>query len=143
MKKIIVLVLSLVLCMSVTFMFASCSMINKILGKDDPADTCEHVDADEDGLCDECGAEIPADDTCEHRDANDDNLCDKCGEAFSDGAETPDTPPASCEHRDANDDDLCDKCGEAFSDGAETPDTPDTPDGDRENELPEMPLGGK
>ena len=83
------------------------------------------------------------DDACEHRDADDNALCDKCGEAFTDGTETPDTPPATCEHRDANDDDLCDKCGEAFSDGAETPDTPPTPDGDRENELPEMPLGGK
>ena len=135
MKKIIVLVLSLVLCMSVTFMFASCSMINKILGKDDPADTCEHVDADEDGLCDKCGAEVPADEPCEHVDADENGLCDKCG------AEIP--ADDTCEHRAANADHLCDKCGEAFSDGAETPDTPDTPDGDRENELPEMPLGGK
>ena len=41
----------------------------------------EHVDADKDGKCDECGAEVTVEPTdCEHVDADGDKKCDKCGE---------------------------------------------------------------
>lgn len=59
---------------------------------------------------------------CEHVDKNDDALCDECGDAFSDGKDLSDP----CEHRDANDDGKCDKCGEGFMDGTDVSPTIET-----------------
>ncbi len=95
---------------------------------------CEHVDADKDGKCDECGETVevtpPA---CEHRDANDDGKCDKCSENFIDDCDTPctdadsdgkcdrcgKTVAAPCTHVDADDNGKCDKCEETFTDGCD------------------------
>ena len=105
--------------------------------------TCDHIDGDNDGICDECGnqysgggdtgdPDIPSDpggSDCEHVDTDDDGNCDKCGVEFSDGEDTPTDPDVpECEHADTDDDNLCDKCGEEFSDGEETPDTPEDPE---------------
>ena len=77
-------------------------------------DGCDiHRDADDDGKCDMCG--LPFSDGCDiHRDADDDYKCDKCGEGFDDGVDV-----VSCPHRDADDNGKCDFCGEAFEDGLE------------------------
>ena len=86
--------------------------------------TCEHVDADSNGICDTCGSDMPivedqhthvfvdatctAPKTCEcgategeatgHVDANEDNKCDVCAACIS--------------HADKNFDNKCDFCGE-------------------------------
>ncbi len=52
---------------------------------------------------------------CEHVDKNDDGLCDECGDKFSDGKDLGDP----CMHRDADDNGKCDKCGEGFTDGTD------------------------
>lgn len=81
---------------------------------DKPCD--EHVDADGDGTCDNCGAAVTPDEPCtDHVDENDDGKCDNCGEDMPDEP----TPPhvhtfseewtsdesghwhaATCEHKD-------------------------------------------
>ena len=108
-----------VLCACLVFSMASCSVLESlgILGKDPEDPACEHRDADDNSLCDECGEEytdgkdLPDEPVCQHRDADDNNLCDKCGEAFEDGKDVADEP--ECTHRDADDNNLCDSCGEA------------------------------
>ena len=68
-----------------------------------------HVDANNDHVCDNCGAELeaPPPSHTEHVDENGDYLCDECGEDLSY------TPPSACdEHVDENSDSLCDVCGE-------------------------------
>ena len=77
---------------------------------------CEHRDADDDALCDSCGAEFSDGDEsvnlpCEHRDADDDALCDKCAQSFTDGKDVADEP---CQHKDANADYICDECEAAL-----------------------------
>ena len=59
----------------------------------------EHVDADVNGVCDNCGAEVEID-----------------------GGNDDVTPPAECEHVDKNYDEKCDLCGEdrPLNDGKET-----------------------
>lgn len=49
----------------------------------------EHVDADNNGKCDECDADVEPDAPapCEHRDANDDSKCDKCAADYTDGTD--------------------------------------------------------
>ncbi len=50
----------------------------------------EHVDADNDGKCDECSEDIepePEPDPCTHRDADDDGKCDSCAEPYVDGTD--------------------------------------------------------
>ena len=59
---------------------------------------------------------------CEHRDADDNSLCDECGAEYTDGKDVEDEP--TCEHRDADDNSLCDKCGEAYTDGKDIEDEP-------------------
>ena len=81
---------------------------------DKPCD--DHVDADGDGSCDNCGAAVTPDEPCtDHVDENDDGKCDNCGEDMPDEP----TPPhvhtfseewtsdesghwhaATCEHKD-------------------------------------------
>ncbi len=46
-----------------------------------PPVTCDHVDADHNGVCDKCGQ--PFGTASEHVDANADDLCDKCGADMS------------------------------------------------------------
>ena len=66
------------------------------IGGGDGGDTCtEHVDADSDGKCDKCGADVSTggdqggtggDEECkDHVDANNDGKCDKCGADVSTG----------------------------------------------------------
>lgn len=70
---------------------------------EDPDDTCDHVDVDENGFCDDCFEEMPDPNApCEHVDVNRDNKCDKCNEDI----------PVVCEHVDDNADGKCDDCGE-------------------------------
>ena len=59
----------------------------------------EHVDADANGVCDNCGVEVE-----------------------TDGGNDDITPPAVCEHADRNYDEKCDLCGEdrPLNDGKET-----------------------
>lgn len=99
-KVSIALALMLVLCMICSlFAFVGCD------------DECtQHVDADGDGLCDNCGAEMPKEPCTEHVDANNDGKCDVCGADMpKDPEPTPD--PDEHEHVDANDDGKCDVCG--------------------------------
>ena len=96
------------------FLLAALSLASCDFGDNPP---CEHRDADDNSLCDECGESYSDGDEpapCGHRDADDNSLCDKCGESYTDGDES-----APCEHRDADDNSLCDKCGEGYSDGDE------------------------
>ena len=66
MKKLLLLIL----CLTLAFALASCG-----------GGCTEHVDADKDGKCDECGAEVEI--VCtEHKDDDDDVLCDICGEVY-------------------------------------------------------------
>ena len=39
---------------------------------------CEHVDINDDGLCEFCGRSIAGDDNCAHTDDNDDGVCESC-----------------------------------------------------------------
>ncbi len=52
--------------------------------------------------------------TCDHVDANDSGLCDKCSITFSDGKDVYDK---TCQHRDADDNSKCDSCEADYSDG--------------------------
>ncbi len=51
-------------------------------------------------------------DSCQHRDADDNSLCDNCQQPYTDGIDI-----LPCSHRDADDDSLCDHCGESYEDG--------------------------
>lgn len=66
-----------------------------------------HVDANNDGYCDNCGAKLTAD--CNHYDGNHDGFCDYCGEEIK-------TPEPCTNHIDLNGDGKCDNCGEAMPD---------------------------
>ncbi|MBQ8372334.1 MAG: hypothetical protein IJX38_05320 [Clostridia bacterium] len=102
MKKITTLLLALVLALACTLAVVSCG------------DTvCNHVDKNDDGICDRDGCGASCNDGCDvHRDADDDGKCDKtgCGKSFSDGCDV---------HDDADDDGKCDKCSADYSDGCD------------------------
>lgn len=94
----------------------------------------EHVDSNEDYLCDNCGKELekpstpPTTDCTEHKDANTDYVCDNCGTVL----DKPSTPPDDdcTEHKDANTDYICDDCGaeiEKPDDPFNPPNTPNVP----------------
>ena len=73
------------------FALSSCELLGKIPGLGDLINKpCEeHVDADGDYLCDNCGAELEKEDTpppCEHKDENKDHNCDLCEEKLSEHA---------------------------------------------------------
>lgn len=101
--KIKILAFLMVLVMIVPFAFASCGDDNN----SGSTPTCNHVDSDGDGKCDECGTTISSgnpggddvDDECEHVDADHNFLCDKCGETVD-----------CLRHEDADDDGFCDWC---------------------------------
>lgn len=70
MKKLLLLILSVAMIISMLAFVTSCG-----------GDCTEHVDADKDGKCDECGETVEV--VCtEHKDENDDVLCDICGEVY-------------------------------------------------------------
>ncbi len=70
MKKLLLLILSVAMIILMLAFVTSCG-----------GDCTEHIDADKDGKCDECGAEVEV--VCtEHKDDNDDVLCDICGEVY-------------------------------------------------------------
>ena len=83
-KRIICLILTLVLVFGCVALFASC--------KDNNNDNHEHVDKNNDGICDICGKEIDGggniiDPNHKHVDKNNDGLCDQCKQVI--GAEKP------------------------------------------------------
>ena len=105
MKKFLAILL--MSCMLMTTL-ASCDLFSG--GKQ----TCtEHVDTDENYICDNCGAELkqpmvpPSPKPCdEHKDEDGDLKCDDCG------ADVPAPQPPACEeHKDENGDEKCDVCG--------------------------------
>ena len=107
MKKILALIL---VCTMLMTMLASCDLVDKIkdlLGMNPPVCT-EHVDADGDEKCDNCGANVPKPQppVCtEHKDEDGDEKCDVCG------ADVPKPQPPVCtEHVDADGDYKCDNC---------------------------------
>lgn len=64
-------------------------------------DACtSHVDANADGKCDNCAADMEEETTeapaCTHRDANDDGKCDTCAKAFDDGIEQAPSATVEC-----------------------------------------------
>lgn len=74
-------------------------------GETMPEEECtQHVDADGDGKCDNCGTAMPDDggDECtEHVDSDGDSKCDNCGICMT--------------HKDADNDGKCNNCGECIS----------------------------
>ena len=119
MKRIISLVVCLALCLSMAIMLGSCSLINKITGKD------KHEHNFVDGKC-ECGETDP-----EYVPPHEHNFVDgkcECGES------DPNYVPPTHEHVFV--DGKC-ECGE--EDPNYVPPTPTPELG--ENELPHMPLG--
>ena len=72
------------------FALSSCDLLAKIPVVGDWFDKpcTEHVDADSDYICDNCGAELEKNDTpdtpCEHKDENNDHNCDLCSDKLSD-----------------------------------------------------------
>ena len=71
MKKIFLLLLCLALAISSAVIMTACG--------DDPC--TEHVDADKNGKCDNCDADVKPEPCTEHTDADGDYLCDECGAA--------------------------------------------------------------
>ena len=96
MKKILALI---VICAMLMTMLASCDLIDKIkdlLNPPEPPVCTEHVDADGDEKCDDCGASVskPQPPACtEHKDEDGDEKCDACGAAVP-----KPKPPACTEH---------------------------------------------
>ena len=107
MKKILAL---LILSCMLMMIFASCGWLDG--RKDNPPDNkpecTEHVDADKDYLCDNCGAELerPQPPVCTaHKDEDGDLICDVCGENCSE------IPPECGLQKDLDGDGKCDICG--------------------------------
>lgn len=97
-KVSVILALALVLCMICSmFAFVACD-----------EECTEHVDADGDGICDNCGETMPEEECTQHVDADGDGKCDNCGTAM------PDDGGDECtEHVDSDGDGKCDNCGES------------------------------
>ena len=69
-KRIFAALLSLMLVLSLSVAFAACG--------GNTGNECTHDDANTDGKCDKCEANVGE---CKHDDANTDGKCDKCGES--------------------------------------------------------------
>ena len=100
-KTALFLALVLVLCV---FTLASCNWFK-------PQGCAEHVDADKDYVCDNCGERLQHDDPqpepeCEHKDENKDHKCDLCDATLSECA-------------DENKDHKCDLCDATLSECAD------------------------
>ena len=74
MSKIAVVLLSLCMALTTMLFMVSCK-------PDEPTnEPCKtHVDANEDGKCDVCGAEVEVETCDDHIDTDGDNLCEICG----------------------------------------------------------------
>lgn len=92
-KRILLIILSIVLLMTVSVFFMSCV--------DDPIECTEHIDENGDGICDDCGLDAPT--AHAHSDMNADNKCDGCGTEL--------TPPEHV-HKDKDQNYVCDECGD-------------------------------
>ncbi len=92
-KRILLIILSIVLLMTVSVFFVSCG--------DDPIECTEHIDENGDGICDDCGLDAPT--AHAHSDMNADNKCDGCGTEL--------TPPEHV-HKDKDQNYVCDECGD-------------------------------
>ena len=117
-KVSVILALALVLCMICSmFAFVACD-----------EECTEHVDADGDGICDNCGETMPEEECTQHVDADGDGKCDNCGTAMpddggdectehvdSDGDGKCDNCGICMTHKDADSDGKCDNCGECIS----------------------------
>ena len=110
MKKFLALLIMACLLMTT---LASCGLFKRDV-VDTPVDNpecTEHVDANKDYICDNCGAELEKPDTpkppvcTEHKDEDGDEKCDVCG------ADVPaPQPPVCTEHKDEDGDYKCDAC---------------------------------
>ncbi len=137
MRRIFLSTTALLLILTLTVFFGSC---DKFFNTGDANDQiCEHIDADDNSLCDECGEaytdgkDVEDEPACEHRDADDNSLCDECGEPYTDGKDIEDEP--ACEHRDADDDLYCDYCDEEYDDGDESGEDNDCEHRDADDDL--------
>ncbi len=90
-KKIICLFLAVVMLLGMVSVLAACG-----------DDACEHVDADNDFVCDECGEALENNVCEEHTDGNYDGLCDECGASMGSSD--------ACKHEDYDGNDRCDLC---------------------------------
>ena len=89
-KRIFCLLLAVLMLVGAAGVFTSCG--------DDPGkkDPCtQHVDANKDNKCDECGEKITT--KCTHEDADEDGKCDKCGKNMVGGSEVVEYPWADDE----------------------------------------------
>ena len=93
-KSVLFLVAILVLSM---FAFTACANIPKF-----DRECAEHIDVDEDYVCDECQKELTPPGPCQHVDENKDHVCDLCEEVVSECADE------NCDHG-------CDVCGKTLS----------------------------
>lgn len=78
MKKLLLMILSLALSVSVMALVTSCDTTPP-----DNEPCLEHTDLDGNGLCDDCKAEMPIIPTCEHKDSDYNELCDNCYQPYS------------------------------------------------------------
>ena len=124
MMKIKILALLMMLVMIVPFVLAACNGDGDQGGGTTPPSSCQHVDADDDGKCDECGAAYEdgddlAGECTDHIDLDGDGICDNEGCDATVETEPVCGSDASPDgnHKDADDDWTCDYCGEAFEDG--------------------------
>ncbi len=138
MKKALLLLIVSILVAAISLCAWSCAFENTGAGGTD--ECTEHLDKDDDGICDNDGCEEEFSDGCDihtdedgddvcdtegcdtqlgggcsqHRDSNDDGYCDneECNIAFEDGCDL---------HKDSNDDGFCDneECNIAFEDGCD------------------------
>ncbi len=127
--KIKILALLMMLLMIVPFVLTACDGDGDDGdGGNNPGTTpCEHVDADDDGKCDECGTSFddgedlpPEDEECtDHVDIDKNGICDNegCDHVVSPSlvCDSSDSPNGA--HRDVDDDWYCDYCGNTFEDG--------------------------
>lgn len=90
--KLAIISILLIIVLSSIFFFTAC----------DDGTCLNHVDNDNNGLCDICGAPLDSkNDTCqEHVDNNNNGVCDKCGYTIVSG----------CEHVDIDNNGICDVC---------------------------------
>ncbi len=116
-NKLLALLLVLVMMLSIVACNAPCtthadadkdgkcdSCGAEVTPEEEPDDECtEHVDADENGKCDKCGTDVEAPECTEHVDTDENGKCDKCG--------TDVEAPECTEHVDADENGKCDKCG--------------------------------
>ena len=116
-KSVLFLVAILVLSM---FAFTACANIPKF-----DRECAEHIDVDEDYVCDECQKELTPPGPCQHVDENKDHVCDLCEEVVSEcadenrdhGCDVCGKTLSECVNADGNH--ACDVCGKALSECAD------------------------